>query len=430
MKTTNYTLENGLNVIFIDTGSFPSATTLLLFGAGSRYEKKENNGIAHFLEHMLFKGSQKYPTAHDVSSTLDGLGGISNAFTSKDYTGYYVKAPTKHFSTVVDIIADIVQHPTLDEKEISKEKGVIAEEINMYEDDPSQNVFNVYEELLYPKHPLGFRIAGTKDTVVNFNRTTFTDYLSSLYHPNNATLVISGGLKSNGTDEESYIKEVRSRFSSWKKKEPITFERIVEAQQKPELLIYHKKTEQFHFCLGFRSFSFFDNRRYALSVLSAILGVGMSSRLFTEVREKRGLCYYIHTYTDSYHDAGSLVTHAGVRADVKQLKEAIKVIIAQHTEILSGEISDKELKKAKEILKGRFLLSLEDTFSVASFFGKKLVLEGETISPTELIERIDAVQKEDVVSCARDILSPANLNMALIGDVKDQELSAFIEKVL
>lgn len=426
MKTFSFTLPNKLQTILVDTEAFPSATTLLLVGAGSRYENKKNNGIAHFFEHMAFKGSKKYPNTQIIASTIEGLGGICNAFTGKDHTGYWIKAPTQHFEKTLSILADMVINPLLKPSEIEREKGVVIEEINMYEDAPQKQIFDIYEKILFPNHPLGMSITGTKKTVMSFTRKTFTSYMKSLYRPENSLLVIAGGLK-NGYKKtyKSYKEAVNKYFHLWKNDKTISFVPFKSTQKKPVLFIKEKKTEQVHFCLGFRSFSFFDKRKYSLSVLASLLGQGMSSRLFMEVREKRGLCYYIHTYNDDYHDTGTIVTHAGVKSRPSHVREAINVILKEHSKIAKGDITSKELKKVKENLKGNFLLSLEDTFDVAAFFGRTLLMLKTMQTPQEILEKIDAVTADQVVDLARELFVPKNLNIALIGPVSDKDISEF-----
>lgn len=411
MKPHIHTLANGLRVIFIDIKAFPSTTTLLLVGAGSRYENKDNNGIAHFFEHMAFKGSKKYPSSYLISSLIEGLGGVFNAFTAKDHTGYWIKATDDHFEKVIDVIADMVLHPLLLEEEINKEKGVIIEEINMYEDTPYRKVGELFDNVLYDGYPLGFDIAGTKKTVKAVTRQTFLDYIDRLYRPGNAVLVVAGGLG----QVKSKIDLIEKRFSSWKKGDRGEMERVVEKQSRPNILIKHKKTEQTHFCLGFRAFSFFDKRRYVLSILSAILGGGMSSRLFMEVREKRGLCYYISTGREFYHDVGNMATQAGVTNDIDKIKESIELVLKEHKKIKEGDVSRDELEKAKALLKGRLLLSLEDSFNVASFFGTKQLLEDQSIAPESVVEKLETVTRDEVVALAQDIFRSDRLNLAMIG---------------
>ena len=441
MHPQTFTFKNGLQVIFIDTKTFPTLTTLLLVGAGSRYENEKNNGIAHFFEHMAFKGSQKYPNSFVISSTVEGFGGVFNAFTSKDHTGYWIKATTEHFETMIDVISDMIQTPKLLTEEIEREKGVIREEINMYEDMPQRKVGEIFENLLYPKHPLGYDIAGTKNTVQSFNRQTFTDYISSLYHPNNAVLIVAGGLSNlsgkarqrkffDGKQQTAknllsspfveYLEVIQEKFENWKSGEKSSFVKIKESQTRPQMLIKYKKTEQAHFTLGFRSFSFNDDRKYALNLLATILGGGMSSRLFIQVRERRGLCYYISSGGEFYHDCGSFVTQAGVTNDLGKVKEAVKTVIDEHNKIKTGDIKKEELSKAKEMIKGRLMLSMEDSMNIASFFGTKKILQNKIMTPQEIIEKIAAITVKEITELAKEVFIPKNLNFALIGPFEEK----------
>jgi predicted Zn-dependent peptidase len=418
MKTTTHTLKNGLRVLLIDTESFPTVTALVMVGAGSRYERKDNNGIAHFFEHMAFKGSKKYKTSFAISSAIEGIGGLFNAFTSKDHTGYWIKATNEHTNTLLDVLSDMILHPLLEADEVEREKGVIVEEINMYEDMPSRKVGDIFEEIMYQGSPLGYDIAGTKETVTAFTRKTFTDYIDELYHPNNAVVVIAGGLQ--GKD---YLPEIEKKFGAWENKRVPTFKKHTEIQKKPILHIRNKKTEQVHVCLGFKTFSFTDERKYALQVLGAVLGGGMSSRLFMEVREKRGLCYYISTGRELYADTGSIVTQAGIRNDVQKIQEAINVILEEHMKIAKGDIMDEEIEKAKELLKGRYLLSLEDSMNIATMFGSKYILEGEIVDTKKVIEKLVQVTKEDIITVAKQIFVPSGLTCAIIGPLRERDIA-------
>ncbi len=440
MIIKDFTLDNGLKVIFIDNNS-STLTTLLLVGAGSRYENKKNNGIAHFFEHMAFKGSKKYPNTKIISETVEATGGIFNAFTSKDHTGYWIKATPEHFEVMVDVLSDMIINPLLDEEEIEREKGVIVEEINMYEDNPQQKVGDIFETLIYGEHPLGMEIAGKKETVRSFSRKTFIDYMKSLYYPENAVFVVSGNIKGSGkkifyhksgpnpkteknflpSPYQKYLEIIKSKFSSWKTGKKTGFEKISYKQNKPKIKIFYKKTEQAHFILGYPTFGFFDNRRYILSVLATILGGGMSSRLFLEVRERRGLCYYIHTDKQLYHEIGSVGVQAGIVNNLDKIKEAVSVILNEIEKLKKGEIKEEELKKAKEMVKGRFLLSLEDTFRIAHFFGAKKLLEDEVINEKKVIEAIEKVNLEAVVDLAKEIFQLEKMNFAMIGPYKKEE---------
>ncbi len=412
-------LKNGLTVIVVDAASFPTVTIQLLVGAGSRYETEKNNGIAHFFEHMAFKGSKKYPSSFIISSTIEGEGGIFNAFTSKDHTGYWIKALSEDFPIAIDVLSDMVLNPLLDPAEIEREKGVIAEEINMYEDNPARKVGEIFDGLLYPNNSLGFEIAGSKSGVRTFDRKTFTDYIQTYYHPKNAVLVIAGGVKYI----DNLLPLVEEKFNRWKPAGENTFEKVIESQSQPQIVVKYKKTEQAHLCLGYRTFSQFDKRRYVLSVLSTILGGGMSSRLFMEVRERRGLCYYISTGRELYKDVGNIVTQAGLTNDIKKIKEAVRVTLAEHNKIIAGDVKEEELHKAKELLKGRLLLSLEDSSNVASFYGNRMLLEGKIASPEEIIANLEKVNLESVVELARATFKMETLNIAMIGPFREKSLT-------
>lgn len=437
MEPKLFTLSNGLRVVFVDTQAFPTLTTLLLIGAGSRYENSETNGIAHFFEHMPFKGSEKYPSTYAISSTIEGLGGNFNAFTAKDHTGYWVKATSDHFPTIVELLSDILLHPLLKDDEIEREKGVIIEEMNMYEDSPAERVGEIFEQLLYPHHPLGYDILGTKETVTSFKRKDFLAYMNRFYYPQNVVLAVAGGLndaQSVGLGKDLSLKKylgiIEKHFGGWTGKGAIELNAITETQSGPQLVVRHKKTEQAHYCLGFRTFSFYDERKYALSILAAVLGGGMSSRLFTEVREKRGLCYYISTGRQLYHDCGNIVTQAGVVNDENKIRESIVVTLEEHKKVKQGELKEEEMRMAKALIKGRLLLSMEKSENVASFFGNDLVLRQDIELVEDVIKRIDQVSREDVIELANVIFTPSALNFSLVGPFeKEDAFKTAIESV-
>lgn len=419
MNPKTFTLKNGLQVIFVDTKTFPTLTTLLLVGAGSRYENEKNNGIAHFLEHMFYKGSKKYPNPKIISQIIEGMGGHWNAFTSKDYTGYYIKASTDHFQKIIDILSDILLNSLFEISEIEKEKGVIVEEINMYEDTPQRRIGEIFEGLMYQNSPLGFDIAGNKKTVTSFDRNTFLDYMNSLYHPNNAVLVVAGGLGS--TSYQKYIQTIEDKFGNWKPGVKSDFIKVKEIQFGSRVLVHHKKTEQAHFCLGFPTFGIDDNRRYVLNVLITILGGGASSKLFQEVREKKGLCYYIGTGAEQYFETGSIVTQAGVAKDIEKVKVAVRATLSEHENMINGLFSDEDVSRAKEMLKGRLLISMENSFNISHFFGNKKLLENKIETPEEIIEKILSVKKEEIVKLAKEIFDKNKLNFAIIGPFEQKD---------
>jgi predicted Zn-dependent peptidase len=416
MQFNRTVLPNGLRLLTIPMPSFESATVLVMAGAGSRYETKKNNGISHFLEHMAFKGTKQRPSAMAISSIIDGIGGEFNAFTGIETTGYYIKAEKTHINLSLDILSDMLQHSLLDAKEIDKEKGVIIEEINLYEDTPMRKIGDIYEMLLYGDTPLGWDIAGEKDVIRSITRDDFVNYMSSLYSAANMTVVIAGGI-----DEDEMKKLTEKYFGQMKKFETKHYDAIVENQKQPQLLTRVKKTEQIHIALGVRTVPVDHPDKYPLEVLASVLGGGMSSRLFEEVREKRGLAYYVRTHSDHYMDAGSLVTLAGI--DSSRVDQAVMVIIDEYRKVAHGTlgITDDEFNKAKEFLKGHLVLELEDSRSVASFYAHQELTEKKVENPDEVLAGVDAVTKAQVEAVGRRYFVNEGLNLALIGNYTAKE---------
>ncbi len=417
MQYKKTVLPNGLRVITVPMPSFESVTALVMVGAGSRYENKKNSGISHFLEHMAFKGTEKRPTSIDIAGLIDGIGGEFNAFTGKEYTGYYVKAAKNNVGTVLDVLSDMLKHSKLDPIEIDKEKGVIIEEINLYEDMPMRKISEIYEALLYGDTPMGWDIAGfDKDIIRSITREDFVNYMQSLYSPHNMTVVIAGGI-----DEGEMREMVGKYFGDMKKFETIKPETLVEKQDKPGILVKDKKTEQIHIALGVRTVDLNNPEKYPLSVLASILGGGMSSRLFDEVREKRGLAYYVRSSSDEYADVGSLVSTAGI--DPKRVTDAIKVMVEQYQLVSRGElkITDKELTKAKEYMKGHLVLELEDSRSVSTYYAHQELMEKEILNPDQILAKIDAVTKEEVDAVGKKYFVNSGLNLALIGNYAEKD---------
>ncbi len=421
MKFHRVTLPNGLRILTIPMPSLESATVLVMVGAGSRYETRKNNGISHFLEHMAFKGTQKRPSALDISTLIDGIGGEFNAFTGKEITGYYVKSAADNVGLSIDLLADMLQNSKLDSAEIDKERGVITEEINLYEDTPSRHIGDVYERLIYGNTPMGWDTAGEKDVIKSITRQDFVAYMKSLYSPSNTTVVVAGGVTT-----EKAVDLVKKYFADMPKFDTVRHSRVVEKQTKPGLLIKRKKTEQVHIAIGFRTVPLDSPDQYPLSILAAILGGGMSSRLFHEVREKRGLAYYVKTSADFYQDAGNLTTYAGV--DPKRVEDAVKVIIAEYRKIANGlprskagksHIANSELRKAKEFIKGHLVLELEDSRSVCGFYAQQELLEREIKNPDQIMKEIDDVTAEKIEEVAKNYFKNSGLNMAVIGNFPD-----------
>ena len=414
------TLENGLKIVLAPLPAFRSVTAIVLCGAGSRYETKKTNGISHFLEHMFFKGTHKRPTASDISHALDEIGADYNAFTGKETTAYHIKAASNHTELLIEMLSDMLWNSKFDKAEIEKERGVIIEELNMYEDTPMRKVAEIYEEVLCGDQPLGWEIGGQKDVIKKIVHKDFLDYIDARYAPNNMVVAISGDI--NGKNVAEMVKR---HFGSHKKRTVSGFLPVSESQKKPQLKVSYKKTDQAHLVVGFRGLKQGHADRYNAAILGTILGGGMSSRLFSNVREKRGLAYYVRADHDSYLDTGTLAASAGV--DLKRIDDALKVILAEFVEIAKTKVNEKELKKAKEFIKGKIILGFEDSRAVALSYGSDELLEERIRTLDEYIKRIDEVKAEDVLRVARFLVANSKLNLAIIGPFKNP---AKFEKIL
>lgn len=414
MKYTKHVLPNGLRVLLAPTKDSATVTVLITTATGSRYEDASNNGVSHFLEHMFFKGTKKRPNARIISEELDGIGGEYNAFTSKDRTGYWAKVGSKHADTAFDVISDIFLHSKLDAKEIEKERGAILQELNMYEDTPVRHVGDVFESLLYGDQPLGWEIIGSKENIAAMQRADFLRYFQSHYKANNVVVTIAGGF-----DSQKMLSRVQEAFGEMKTAETPQRVMVKENQSKPGLFIQNKKTDQTHMILGVRAFDMFHKDRFALSILSTILGGGMSSRLFMEVREKRGLAYSVHTFTESFHDAGYLATQCGVEHE--NLIKALEIIVSEYKKIANRLVGEKELKKAKESILGRLEMGLETSNEVASFLAEQEVLRGEVVSLETIMKNISSVNALDIKRVAKEIFRSERINLAVIGPHTDRK---------
>ncbi len=405
-------LTNGLRIITVPMPDNPAVTVLVMVEAGSKYETKEQGGLSHFIEHMLFKGTPTRPKATDISRELDGLGAQSNAFTSHEFTGYYAKADAKHLNAIIDVLADMYSNPLFDEAEMKKEKGVIVEEIKMYQDLPQAHVQHLFMELMYGDQPVGRNLAGTEETVRSFTRKQAIDYRAEHY-VSGATAVIVGG----SFDEKSVIKKIEAAFSklpsSAKKGKPP----VRESQQSPAITTLYKESDQTHLVIGVRTFPVNDPRDATMSVLATILGKGMSSRLFSKMRDELGICYYIRTNPDSFTDHGNLTISAGV--DNSRVEEGVRGILGECKRLKDELVPESEMKKAKDYIAGTTMLELETSDARAEFCGGQEVLKGKIEHPDEMIKKINAVSAADVQKLARDIFVDGSLNMAIVGRFKD-----------
>lgn len=392
----------------------PAVTVLVMVEAGSKYETKEINGLSHFLEHMCFKGTTKRPNAIDISRELDSIGSQYNAFTSQEYTGYYAKAHAKHLNKILDVVSDMYVNPVFDPKEIEKEKGVIVEEINMYKDMPQRHIGDLFMELLYGNQPAGWNIAGTEKIVRSIKREDFLEYRKNHYVTSATTVVVSGSF-----DEKKIIKQIENAFSGVPISKKNGKEKVLENQISPQIIVEYKETDQTHLIIGLRAFGVLNKKNPTLQVLNAVLGGGMSSRLFQKLRDEMGVGYYVHSSFDAYTDHGYLAISTGVDND--RVKEVITAIVNELKRFINELVPAQELKKAKDYLIGGMFLGLESSDSCAEFCGGQEVLKHEILSPKEIASKIQKVTSSDIKKLAQEIVQDKNLNLAIIGKIKDKK---------
>ena len=390
-----------------------------MLAAGSRYETAGSKGIAHFAEHMFFKGTERRPTARTISTEIDAIGGEFNAFTGKEITGYYVKSSAETRDIALDVLVDMLRNSRFDPAEIEKEKGVILEEMNVYLDTPQRYVGNVYDRLLFADQPLGWDILGTRETIEGATRETFTSYLDSWYVPERIVVGVGGRIGDGLGDRlEELLGDIEQRETG----SPVAVDLPPDGSP---VLLHSKQSEQAHLVLGVRAYPIGHPDRYALQLLSVVLGGGMSSRLFTEVRERRGLAYYVHAANGAYTDAGTLYTGAGV--DVSRIDEAISTIVGELRKIAAEPVPSDELEKARGYAKGRFVLRLESPQAVVQFGLRREVLEHEIEEPDDVLRELDAVTAEDIQRVGGDLLDGKRLYLAIVGPFDDP---ARFEKLL
>ena len=410
-KVTDF--NNGLKLITAPLANTKAVTILFLISVGSRYEEASQNGISHFLEHLFFKGTNKRPTTLDIAKTLDGVGASYNAFTGEEHTGFYVRSASEHFDLALDVLYDLLYNSKFDEAEIEKEKGVIYEEINMYQDMPQSYIVDVAKKLFYGDQSLGRPIVGQKELIKKFQRKDFLTYRDEFYSSSNIVVAVAGG---NG---HLWQEKISKFFENLPAKKKNLFPKAIEKQEKPATAVFHKKTDQAHMILGFRSIPRIDGRRPILKVLNNLMGENMSSRLFIELREKRGLAYYISSEMADYQDAGVFGAAAG--ADILRIEETIKVILDEFQKLKTQKVSSEELIRAKENLKGKLYLGLEESFSVADFLATQQLFWEKIEDTEDLIKKYEKITAEDIQKFAQEFFVSKNLNLAIIGPFKEEE---------
>lgn len=398
--------------------SLESVTLTIWVRTGSRYEHSEVAGISHFAEHIVFKGSKKRPTAREISAAVDGMGGEFNAGTTKEWTNFFIKVGKENLEEATDILSDMILNPVLDPKEIEREKGTIIQEMKMYEDTPMMHIGDVFEQAIFDGSKLGIDIIGSEKTVRNVMQKDFMAYRGEHYHPENMLITIAGGF-----DEVKALNLMEKYFAGIGSIKGKTkgFDKFVSLQKSPNIKLLDRKGEQTQLILGFLGEGKGYSGRFAQSLLCTILGGGMSSRMFIEVRERRGLAYSVRTSYERYQDTGYISTYAGVNTD--KADEAVKIILDQCYGLASKKypLTEKELIKSKGFLKGNLALGLEDTIGVSGLFGEQELFDQEVLTPEEINKKIDAVTVKDIYFEAKKLFVPEKLNLAIIGPFKSDK---------
>lgn len=425
-----YTLQNGLRVITVPRDDTESVTVLVLVGAGSRYETRRVNGVAHFVEHMMFKGTKKRPTTLDISRELDRYGADYNAYTGKDHTGYYIKINSDHIDLALDLLSDMLLNSRLDERELDRERGVIIEEIKMYNDNPLMHAPDLFERVLYgDRHQLGWSIVGTDKIISTIPRRALADFVSKQYRPRNMVVCVAGnfsGLRV-GANGRSLVHEHVGKYFHYKNSGALhhspTARRFSGFSSNRRILIHSKQTEQVQMILGTPAFSYKQRGRFALAILSVILGGNMSSRLFIRVRERLGLAYFVRADVSSYEDTGSFSIQAGV--DPSKIDKAIRAIMKELSRVVRSGVTKQELANAKEFIKGKISLSMEDSSALAEWFGRQEILTGTIDEPRDRMKQLERVTREEVKGVAGKLLKNGKFYLSLIGPYDKSEAEIF-----
>lgn len=414
MKHYKRILKNGLTIIEVPSETAESVIMDFFVKTGSRSESAKENGISHFLEHFLFKGTKNYPSSKIITELVDGVGGEMNANTGKEHTQYFIKTHHSKLELIFKILTDMIQNPLLDKEEMEREKGVIVEEINMYRDMPMRLIGDVLEEVMWEKDPLGRHIAGSPEVVKKFTQGMFASYLTRHYQPKNMILGVAGKYDRallNKLIKQHWEKLPAKNFHSWPKAK--------DSQKETRLKVVFKNSDQAHFNLGFKGLKYSDKKNAVAVALSAILGGGMSSRLFSEIRERRGLAYYVRASNTSYQDTGVFDISAGIRVDA--IYEALEVTLAEIQKIKNELVGDAELKKTKEYLKGRTTLALEDNQNCLDWFLEEAAFKREIKTPKDAFKELDQVTPKQIQALANELFQSNKMTLALIGPYKSEK---------
>jgi len=404
--------DNGLRIVTSNMPHIHSVCISIFVGAGSRYESAEQAGISHFVEHLLFKGTKQRATTKEISEAIEGIGGVLNGGTDKELTVYWTKVARPHFRVGLDVLADMIRGSKFDPVEVEKERQVIIEEINMSMDSPQQRVNMLIDEVVWRDQALGREVAGSKEIVSTFTPQALRGYWGSQYIPGNTVVSVAGDISHD--EAVAYIRDI---FDDWAGDTPTAWIPVRDEQDEPRLLMEFRETEQAHLCLALRGVSNSDPDRFALDLLNIVLGEGMSSRLFLELRERRGLAYDVHSYGSHFFDSGSLTIYAGV--EPKNIEAAIMVILDELSRFKAEDVPEQELVKAREMAKGRLMLRMEDTRSVSGWMGSQELLTGEIKTVDEVVSILDAITRDDIRRVAQRLFHFGGLSLAIVGPVSD-----------
>jgi len=415
------TLENGLRLITAAMPQTRSVSIGFFIGTGSRYETDAQAGVSHFVEHVCFKGTKKRPTSAEICTVIEGVGGVLNAGTDKELTIYWCKVTEPHFVSALDVMTDILLNATFEPVEIEKERQVIIEEINMSLDSPAQRVSMLIDELVWPGHALGRDIAGNRETVAAITREMMLDYLTRQYQPDNAVLSVAGNIR-----HDEVLEEVARMTAPWKRRGTRLKYAPYRGGQGRRVTVEKRDTEQTQLCLALPGLSINDPRRFALDLLNVILGEGMSSRLFTEIRDRLGLAYSIQSYVEHFLDTGAMNIAAGV--DARNLDVAVRAILEELGRFKSEAVPEAEMSKAKELFKGRIVLRMEDSRNVSGWLGGQDILTGKILTVDDVVGIVEAITAEELRALAADLLVGEKLRLAVVGPVDpDQPLEDILK---
>ncbi len=407
-------LDNGLRVLTSAMPHTQSASIAFFIGTGSRYESDEQSGASHFIEHMLFKGTAKRPTAREIAVAIERIGGLFNAGVGQEESTYWAKVAWPHLDVAIDVLADMIRHARFDPAEIDKERDVITKEINLTLDTPDDLVHLLNNQLVWPDHPLGRDVAGSKESIANLDRDRLLAYMKRHYLPNNTVVSVAGNV-----EHEAVVKQIAACLGDWVSGDVASYQPAKDGQNEPRVRVHNQDTRQAYLCLSVPGLRRDHPDRLNLRLLNTVLGEGMSSRLFNGIREKRGLAYSVDSYISALYDTGVVGVYAGV--DPEHIKDTIKAILAEWDELRQEEIPPAELARAKDFIKGQLLLFMEDSFSVALWFGSQEILFSETLTYEDAIEAIEAITTADIQRVAQTLFLEEKLNLAVVGPFNGED---------